>query len=334
MRISRKSALLTAFVAAVIGISGCSTPQAEPAPTSASIEAKTERTVTDALGNEVTVPAKPEKIVTTHYAATQTLYDLGMTPVGHGVVGGRGFDPNWMPEAMEAELSEVPQVTNATEIFVEDIASLEPDLILTYDATEEEVLVQLQAIAPVYQFTLRGGDRANWAQRVDEIADAVNASDAAEKMRSDLVTRQENIAKDYSDVIEGKSVGIIDSVEENNFLIWGESSMEGNLLEPLGFTWLSTVNELAGDGTGREPAVSTEKLVEVFGEADLLFYATDLRGGTNAFTTALQENPLYQQLPAVQAGHVYPLGKPAIAGYTDANYSLDRVEEALEEIGS
>lgn len=286
------------------------------------------RTVTDSTGTEVEVPSSPERVATLHYAATQPVLDLGMTPVGQGV-----FEEGIIPEDLVETVGEIPIITNdATEPELEKVAGVEPDLILVPNVVEEEVLGQLKEIAPVYVFTLRGGDRANWAQRTEEIADALNRSDEAEQLAAEFEQRQQEIADTYADVIEGKTVAVIGAYEENNFYAWGEDNMTGTLLMPLGFTWSEQENAVVANEDEPEAFVSFEKIGSTVGDADLLFLDSDLRGEINSFMESLQQTKLYQQLPAVQAGHDFVMGKNTVAGYTDAHYSLDRVEDALKTL--
>ncbi|RBP65074.1 hypothetical protein DFO66_105180 [Brevibacterium sanguinis] len=108
------------------------------------------------------------------------------------------------------------------------------------------MISQLEELAPVYQFTLRGDDRANWNQRVEEIADAVNRTEA-------------------------------------------------------------------------------------LADADIIFVTSDLRGGYDAATQTMMDSPVFKELPAVKAGHVYPHGNATIAGYADAMYDIEMAEKALED---
>lgn len=282
------------------------------------------RIVTDATGTEVEVPVNPVKVVTLHYAATQPMYDLGLMPVGQGDV-----NEAIVPEDVWPELSNVPVVTNLGEPQLEDIALLEPDLILAPNTTEDDVLEHLRSTAPVYTFTLRGGDRANWQQRTVEIADAVNRSEDLEQIHADFEARQQEIADTYADQIEGTSIAVVGSFEENNLYVWGEDNMTGTILVPLGFTWSEQANAIVANEDEAEATVSFEKVSSAIGDADLILYDSDLRGGISPFTTALIETPLFRDLPAVQAGEAYPGGKNTIAGYSDANYLLDRVESIL-----
>lgn len=282
------------------------------------------RTVTDATGTEVEVPSDPQQVVTLHYAATQPMYDLGLMPVGQGE-----FTEGIVPEDVLPELANVPVVTSQGEPMLEDIALLEPDLVLAPNTTEEDTLEQLRQVAPVYTFALRGGDRADWQQRTREVADAINRTEGLTQLQDDFEARQQEIAETYADEISGTSVAVIGSFEENNLYVWGEDNMTGTILMPLGFTYSEQANAIVAGEDEPEVTVSFEKVGTAIGDADLILYDSDLRGEISAFTSALIESPLFLELPAVQAGNAYASGKNTIAGYSDANYLLDRVESIL-----
>ncbi|WP_028649827.1 ABC transporter substrate-binding protein [Nocardiopsis sp. CNT312] len=313
-----------------LALTGCGSPGGDGASEAASEggeAAAGTRTVTDSTGAEVEVPAEPERVVTLHYAATQPVFDLGVTPVGQSQ-----YQPGIVPEDLVDDFEAVPVVAEGVEPNLEEIAGLEPDLILAPNVYEEEVVEQLEAVAPVYVFTLRGGDRAKWFQRTEEVADALGVPEKADELAAEFAARQQEIADTYADVIDGKTVGVIGAFEENSFYAWGEESMSGTLLVPLGFTWSAQEGEAVAAEAEPEATVSNESLDSVVGDVDVLFYDSDLRGEVNPFMADLQETTLYQELPAVQDGHAYPAGKNTVAGYTDANYTLDRVVEALEDL--
>lgn len=106
----------------------------------------------------------------------------------------------------------------------------------------------------------------------------------------------------------------------------------GTILLPLGFEWSPQEDATVTGQSEPEATVSNEKLASVVGDADILFLDSNLHEEPNAFMTALQATTLYKELPAVQAGHAFYAGKNTVAGYTDANYTLDRVEAALQQL--
>ncbi|MFF0108182.1 ABC transporter substrate-binding protein [Streptomyces hirsutus] len=321
------TALTAATVAIALGLTGCSSATDDDGSGGAAAESGT-RTVTDATGAEVEIPATPKRVVTTHYAATQPVLDLGFTPVGQA-----SFEPGIIPEDILDKVEAVPVVTAQGEPDLEKIAGAEPDLIFAPNVYEEEVVEQLKEVAPVYLFTLRGGDRAKWTQRTDEVADALGVPEKADELAEKFEARQKKMAQTHADVIEGRSVAVIGAFEENNFYAWGENNMTGTLLLPLGFTWSQQENETVEGEAEPEAAVSHEKLASTVSDADVVLLDSNLRGEVNPFMAALQKTALYKDLPAVKAGNAYVAGKNTVAGYTDANYTLDRVEEALEEMG-
>ncbi|WP_053620012.1 ABC transporter substrate-binding protein [Nocardiopsis sp. NRRL B-16309] len=325
MKSSSPTLLAAGVTALALALGGCAS-SSDGEGTGAQEQEET-RTVTDATDTEVEVPAVPERVVTLHYAATQPVLDLGFTPVGQGV-----FEEGIIPEEIADEVEQVPVVTDMVEPDLEAIAELEPDLILAPNIYEEEVAEQLRAVAPVYTFTLRGGDRARWEQRTEEIADALGVPDRVEGLAEEFEARQQEIAEEYADEIEGTTVGVIGSYEENSVYVWGEDNMTGTLLLPLGFTWSEQENEIVADEDEPEAVLSNEKLTSAVGDADVLFLDSNLRGEINPFMEDLQATALYEELPAVRDGRAYPAGKNTVAGYTDAHYTLDRVEEALRDM--
>jgi iron complex transport system substrate-binding protein len=78
-------------------------------------------TVVDDEGTEVTIEARPERIVSLSPANTETVFTLG---AGDRLVGGTDFD-DYPPEAVEAV-----DAATYTGVNMEQVVALEPDLIL------------------------------------------------------------------------------------------------------------------------------------------------------------------------------------------------------------
>lgn len=91
-------------------------------------------TITDDNGVTVTIPAKPERIVSTSPAATQILFALG---VGDRVLGVNQWDD------YPAEAAALPKVADM-QVNVEAVMALSPDLVLGA-AGQEEALATIQA---------------------------------------------------------------------------------------------------------------------------------------------------------------------------------------------
>src|SRR5699024_3175821 len=164
MSLTRLSTAVIAGTAGLALLAGCQGGTGEAASSSSSET----RAVTDATGPELQVPDNPDAVATLHYAATETLMDLDAPSVAHGPYQGAAVPEEWLDE-----LGDLP-VAAQQEPDLEKLAEAEPDLILSQNVYDSEMIEQLEEIAPVYQFTLRGGERGDWKQRVGEVADAVN----------------------------------------------------------------------------------------------------------------------------------------------------------------
>ncbi|WP_110928807.1 ABC transporter substrate-binding protein [Bacillus massiliglaciei] len=82
-------------------------------------------TVKDAIGEEVTIEKKPERIVSLIPSNTEVVFALGR---GKQVVGGSDYD-NYPEETKDIEK------VGGTELNVEKIISLNPDLVLAHEST-------------------------------------------------------------------------------------------------------------------------------------------------------------------------------------------------------
>lgn len=309
------------------GASSAGASGAASGSAAASGDSDAKRTVTDAVGKKVEVPEHPKRVVTTHYAGTQAVYDIGGTLVGQGT-----FENGIIPTKWESTLGKVPVVTDKDEVNVEKIAEEKPDLILVPNTTEEDVLAQLKEIAPVYEFTLRSKDRGNWQKRVEEVADALNMKSKPAELREAFTKRQNDIKTKYANVIKGKNVAVVGSFEDNNVYLWSAKNMTGTILTPLGFTWSPQEEKAVAGQQLPENTVSVEKLNTSVGDADIIFYDTNLRAEASDFMKSLMNTSMWKNLKAVKAGNAFPGGKNTVAGYADANYTLDMVEAALAKV--
>lgn len=338
---SRRHALklATLLTAGALVITGCSSEDSTTTETteSSSNDAGGEdtaaegdtRTVTDYEGNEVEVPSDPQRVVTLHFAATEALVDLGMAPVGQG-----GYTEGLLPPEKAKDIENVPQVSEREGIELEAIAALEPDLILVPNYVEADNLEQLRAIAPSYIYMHGGEDRADWRGRVGQVADAVNQADKIDELETTLEERQAELKEKHADVLADRRFAVINSYNEQEVALNSDASMLGNLLGPIGVQWSDQINETVGDEDGGEFTVSLEEINNAVGDADVLFYGTNLAlEPTETFET-LQEEPLYKNLKTVEGGNVYPIGKMTVAGYTDAMFSLDLLDEALTDLAN
>jgi iron complex transport system substrate-binding protein len=128
MVIKRYGALTTALLVSVFY--GCGKPAPRPA-------APETRPLRDDLGRVVEVPVAPRRIVSTSPEMTELLFAVGAGGRVVGVV--RGCD--WPPAARG-----LPSVGDFSNVSLERVAALEPDLIITTGHEQKRVVAQLEGL--------------------------------------------------------------------------------------------------------------------------------------------------------------------------------------------
>lgn len=128
----------------------------------------------DDLGRKVRIPVEPRRIVCTSPEVTEVLFALG---VGGRVVGVvRGCD--WPPEARK-----LPSVGDFSNVSIEKVAALKPDLIITTGHEQERIVEQLEPLG-VPTIVFLAADIASVTRNVEALGTIMGEEEAAR----DIVT--------------------------------------------------------------------------------------------------------------------------------------------------
>lgn len=275
-------------------------------------EAAFPRTYTDARGKKVTIEKKPERIAVTTWMITEKLLAIDVPPVAADTV-----------ETMSAwasmkEYFEKYQIEDlGTEVNLEKLLELKPDLILATQANEN-IYDKLEAIAPVIVFdvNLMFGD---WQTSTREVAKAVGEEEAAEDFIADMMTQ---IAKAKEKIsIEGKTVGFL-RLWSKTIYSMGVETCAAYYDEDKGLG-LAIPEEWPEEIGG----LSLEALTEI--NPDYIFISST---EDEVYMEELSKNAVWNSLTAVKEGHVYPIDLSALSGGALASkYGIEVVVEALSE---
>lgn len=125
------------------------------------------RQMTDALGNTVTVPEQPKRVITLSEIDLDTALTLGVTPVG--TINGRGqaAPPRYLDGKLPAGIEVVGDIDNPN---LETLLELEPDLILTGPVKPEQLAI-LNEIAPT---VITFNWARPWQESMQRTAQALN----------------------------------------------------------------------------------------------------------------------------------------------------------------
>lgn len=280
----------------VIALTGCAGSRAgEPADETGSETAGFPLILTHALG-EATIESKPERIVTLG-EDLDTLAALGIVPVGYvPVAPGYTDDVPYQADRIDLSGAEVLQGASAEEYSVEQIAALQPDLILATNLYGVDAIYeQLAAIAPTVAYE-KGWGESSWQDLSRTIGQAVGEADAAEAAVAETEQYLADLRAELPG-LEGLTVAGAFYHTAGTFAA-NPHSASMDKYTALGMAVKPELLEAVVEGSG-DNSVSLEEIQVL--DADVLF----LSFGSADLQAELEGSQLYQNLAAVKAGTAY-----------------------------
>lgn len=333
--VQRLSTLLAALLVLAACAGAPTATQPTGAPTAATgataasggTESGAERTITDASGAQVRVPARPRRVVTLTENDLDGALALGLTPVGS--VNGRG--QTGLPAYLGQRSAGIASVGSLAEPSLEKLAALKPDLILAGNMIPqiEALLPNLQKIAPVVK-TYKAGD--DWKTAFAGAATALNRSAEAQAFLADYRARAAAI-KAHIPAGAAAEASVVRWMPEGP-VVMAPSSFSSLVLADLGLTRPAAQAELVGSHGAHSDPLSMERLSVI--DSGWLFIGTLNAEGGTALETARQ-SPLFQQLNVVKQHHVAVVDGAvwtSVGGPLAALVVLDDVAAALGKLGA
>ena len=319
MAMMHKYKQLIPLLGLAVFLSGCSGQDSEQA----GITSGNTRRVTHIMG-VTEVPDQPQRIVVLSVEATETLLALGIKPVG--AVRSETASPmdTWFAHIRD-EMEGTSVVGRETQVNLEAVASLQPDLIIGIKARQEALYPQLSAIAPtVFTDQFQGRLRENLVQ----VSKAVGMEHEGSEILNDLDNRIEQLSFKLNDAgFLEQEVGVY-RFQVTGARYYYNTSFAASLIKELGFAR----PELHDKDDFAEP-LTMERIPEA--NADIQFYftfaAADPEAGTENTNNWLQ-HPLWQELRAHQKGQIYQMDNDIwnkSYGILSGRKVLQNIEEAL-----
>ncbi|MEU9971427.1 ABC transporter substrate-binding protein [Streptomyces sp. NPDC051014] len=316
-RITRARLLRPAVAATALALALTACGSSDSGSTDARTAAT--RVVATAHG-KVTVPVRPLRIVSVHSWSTESLFDLGLRPVGVENSGANYVPPRYLKNWKAAA-----KVTTGADLDYEKIASLKPDLIVGVDVPYlSKAYAKLSAIAPTAFASF--DETADWTKYPDDTARFVNRPTQLNALKQTYEKRLAAVREKYAgtpaddtwDVVQG-------GFDSGNYWIYGSASPVGNILGKLGVRFASATASVAAGAT---KSVSYER-ADLLDDADYVIYYTNNDGSPANDIQKLFALDSFKRLPAAKDGHV--VGTPDFlpGSYRDAMGVVDSVEAAL-----
>ncbi|AGK55515.1 ABC transporter substrate-binding protein [Bacillus sp. 1NLA3E] len=309
------------FLTAILLLAACGNNDADKTGEKKATDTKTEDTsytVKHAMG-ETTLEKAPKRVVILTNEGTEALLAMGVKPVG--AVQSWTGDP-WY-DHISKDMKGVQVVGVESQVNVEAIAALKPDLIIGNKMRQENIYEQLSAIAPtIYAETLRG----DWQENFKLYAKALNKEEKGNEVLGKYQKRIASLKEKLGDKLSMK-ISMVRFMA-GDVRIYHKDTFSGVILDSLGFARPESqnVNDFA------ERNVTKERLSAMDG--DILFYFTYDTG--NGEATQLEkewlEDPLFKNLEVAKKGNVHKVDDVTwntAGGVIAANIMLGDIEKTF-----
>ncbi|SEK87498.1 iron complex transport system substrate-binding protein [Paenibacillus sp. cl141a] len=288
----------------------------EAKPEEGSTEVKTERTLTDAMGHEVKIPAEPKRVIASYLE--DNLVALGITPIAQWSVKG-GSVQDYLQDA----LKDVPTIEH--DLPFEAVASFQPDLLIMDSASmvEGNKYSQYSKIAPTYVI----GNEVNndWREELKKVGEIFGMEEEAKAALDQYEQKAKDAREQLQQAISGESAAAIWLVGGKLFVVSETLSSGAVMYGDLGLTVPGVVKEISASATGNWSSISLEKLAEL--DADHLFFINSDGEGAEVL-----QDPLWANIPAVKNGNIYEYGKDTSWLYTGTIANSQIIDDVLESL--
>ena len=311
----------TLVVASGLVLAGCGSTDEETSTPSTAAEGV--RTVDHAAGT-TEITGTPERVVVLDTGELDAVLALGVTPVGAVRTGVSDELPAYIEDA-GVDPTRIANVGTIAEPALEEIAALDPDLILSNSVRHAEIHDQLSAIAPTV-FAEAIGE--TWEDNLRLAGEALGLTDEAEQLLADYEERAAEVGALYGDPA-ATEVSMVRFLDGSAVRLYGEGSFIGDVLGDVGFA-RPEVQRTAETFV----EVSPEQIDQADG--DLLFSASYGDEGRTA-AGQITSGGLWQGLSAVQQGRAFEVSDDRwflAIGPLGAGLVLDDLERFAQQPAS
>jgi len=287
----KKSLFLILVIMLVFNITGCNTKEQvveKEEINEVVVDENLYLEYIDGMGREVIFENEPMTIISVAPSVTETIFALG---AGDKLVGRTDYC-NYPSEALEVE-----SVGSLTEINIEKIAEINPDVVLASTHFKQEVLDKLTELNIKVAIIISQENFDGVYKNIEDIGKIVNKNEEANNLVSEMKSKV-NYVKNSVKEIDKKSVYYVVSYGE-----YGDFTATGD-------TFISEILEMAGgdniakDATGWK--YSIEKLVEQ--DPEIMICESD----ESTMSGIIKANG-YKELTAIKNGNLFGVDKNMIS---------------------
>lgn len=280
---------------------------------------------------DVTIPAKPQRIVATGYAVPVLLESdapmVGISEWSRGVA--------MMSDEVRAKYEKTTKIGGnlASETNYEAIAKAKPDLIIL--SVPKPVLGdidmnRLKSVAPVVVIPPTKPDA--WKELSAKQLDAAGQQDSLKKSKEAYEKKTGELKNKYATALAGKKFGHLGGygrVDKGSFHREFAKSWGTNIAGDIGVNYYGEVKENKGGGLSTSEYPAVEEMTASFSEADYITYTLQPDGVAAPPVKNALDHPLWAKLPAVEAKRAIGVKYTEAATYQSALRTLDELDKVL-----
>lgn len=265
--------------------------EASPANSASTNPTAKEKVVKDGMGHEVTIPAQPKRILASYLE--DPVLVLGEKPVAQWSVA------SGTQKYLEKELSGVPTIPS--DLPPETVLSFTPDLMIVGNesAVAKGLYEQYSKIAPTY--VLGSEINNDWRKTLRKIAELLNKTDVAEKALAGYEEKVKATKAKVDQKLGNKKVAILWVTKKTFYVVNGKIASGAVLYGDLGLQ-MPNILAVLPEAKANWVSISLEKLAEL--DADYIYLVNSDKGQAGNL-----KEPLWENIPAVKAGHVYEMDR-------------------------
>ena len=280
-----KKILITSVILSSIALVGCTTNNSTNKENNSS---DNQITVQHKLGT-TKLNSKPKKIAVLELSFLDSLHNLDIDPVAIADDG----ESNKVTDVTNGEKIDYVSVGDRKEPNLEELSSMDLDLIIADTSRHSEIYEDLNKIAPTIVLDSIDSSYDEYIENFETIAEIVGKEDVAKAKIEEAEKVLSDVKDKAKDKVSDEKVLTV-SPKNDEYTAHTSSSFVGQVLEKAGFK-----NAIQSDD--REASLSLEQLVEI--NPDIIVYMRDDIDTT--IYTQWKNTQLYKSLDAVKNNKVY-----------------------------
>ncbi len=265
-------------------------------------------TIMDDMNNSVTIPERPQRILSTMPSNTEILFAVG---AGDRIVGGTIHDD------YPAEAANITKIGGYTNLDFEKIVDLQPDIIFADEGNGEDAIDMLKELG-LNVVVLHPKDIDDILNNIELVGlitgNQKNAMNITKNMRQEMG----QIKRKTENIPQEQKPRVLYIVWHEPLYSAGVNTYPDDLIKMAGGTNIQT-----GENW---PIISLEDVIE---KDPQIIICSGMGGGSYTIMEAIKSNDVLAQTDALKNDRVYPLDEPSLV-----ERSGPRITDGLTELYS